>query len=372
MASKVIDVSFNQKNVDWKKVKAAGIKGAIIRCGFRGSETGIIKEDAQFRNHLAGAKAAGLKLGLYFFTEAINEAEARAEAKYVLKLIKDLNIDVYYPIAIDTEDIAGKKDRADGDKLTKKQRTAVVKAFCEEIKSAGYTPMIYANLSWISSELNTADLPYKMWIAHYAAKCGYSKEYSLWQYTSSGKVDGINGSVDISYCYEDFTKKKEAKTMSVKVQGQITKHFSINEYAVSNPDSVVTITPDSLKFMRLTKKLRTKYGKIMHVTSAFRTAKVNKEVGGISSSNHLKGTAMDFYLNIKCTKTVAQTIEKLWKEICEDAGEVGEAGWYPGWNPRGGMHLGIQSAAQKKANGGKFINWKCETNGKLTYNYFKL
>lgn len=159
--------------------------------------------------------------------------------------------------------------------------------------------------------------------------------------------------------------------MAIKVTGNITPHFTIDEYAVANPKSEVIFSPRMLKHALLVEELRTTYKKVMNVTSWFRTESQNKKVGGVSNSNHLTGTAIDFYFNIKCTETVANNVAKMWKDICAANGEVGEAGWYPYWSPRGGMHLGIQSEAQKKANKGKFISWKGEKNGTLTYNYFK-
>ena len=216
---KVIDVSYVQKNIDWKKVKAAGIKGAIIRCGFRGYESGKLQEDDRFMEHIKGAHKAGLKIGVYFFTEGINAAEGKAEAAYTLNLIKKAGIPLDYPIAIDTEYIRvtkGKQPRANN--LSVAKRTEVVKAFCEEIKRQGYEPMIYASLLWFSNNLNMAKLPYKIWCAQYYKKCQYKGEYVMWQYTSKGKVNGISGVVDMNHCYiKDAPKKEENVTNNSKV-----------------------------------------------------------------------------------------------------------------------------------------------------------
>ena len=216
---KVIDVSYVQKNIDWNKVKAAGIEGAIIRCGFRGYESGKLQEDDRFMEHIKGAHKAGLKIGVYFFTEGINAAEGKAEAAYTLNLIKKAGIPIDYPIAIDTEYIRvtkGKQPRANN--LSVAKRTEVVKAFCEEIKKQGYEPMIYASLLWFSNNLNMAKLPYKIWCAQYYKKCQYKGEYVMWQYTSEGKVNGISGVVDMNHCYiKDAPKKEENVTNNSKV-----------------------------------------------------------------------------------------------------------------------------------------------------------
>lgn len=200
---KVIDVSYVQKSINWNKVKAAGIKGAIIRCGFRGYETGKLQEDERFMEHIKGAHKAGLKVGVYFFTEGINAAEGKAEAAYTLNLIKKAGIPLDYPIAIDTEyiNVAKGKPQPRANKLSVAKRTEVVKAFCEEIKKQGYEPMIYASLLWFSNNLNMAKLPYKIWCAQYYKKCQYKGEYVMWQYTSEGKVNGISGVVDMNHCY---------------------------------------------------------------------------------------------------------------------------------------------------------------------------
>lgn len=233
---KVIDVSYVQKNIDWNKVKAAGIKGAIIRCGYRGYESGKLQEDDRFMEHIKGAHKAGLKVGVYFFTEGINAAEGKAEAAFALNLIKKAGIPIDYPIAIDTEYINAKNVRAN--KLSVAKRTEVIKAFCEEIKNQGYEPMIYASLNWFSNNLNMSKLPYKIWCAQYYKKCQYKGEYVMWQYTSEGKVNGISGVVDMNHCYiKDVQKEQKTATNDTKVPTNDTKvitavaALSINELA---------------------------------------------------------------------------------------------------------------------------------------------
>ena len=148
--------------------------------------------------------------------------------------------------------------------------------------------------------------------------------------------------------------------MAVKVTGNLTEHFTIAEYAVSNPTSVVDISPRALKFARLLEKFRVKVKRVMTVTSWFRTEAVNKKVGGISTSNHLKGTACDFHFAVTCTQKMFIKYAKMWKEICEDAGVVGEAGLYS-W----GMHLGIQTYSKK------FTHWDSRS-GKQINNPFDI
>ena len=136
---KVIDISYVQSQpIDWKKVKADGIAGAIIRCGYRGYSSAKLVEDSMFMKHVAGAQSVGLKIGVYFFTEAINAKEGKEEAQFTLKMIKKAGINPTYPIAIDTESINGSPTpRANTSKLSTAKRTEAIKAFCEEIKAEG-------------------------------------------------------------------------------------------------------------------------------------------------------------------------------------------------------------------------------------------
>lgn len=212
----VIDISYVQsKTIDWAKVKAAGIHGAIIRCGYRGYGSGALNEDSMFMTHIANANKAGLKLGIYFFTEAINAAEGKEEAQFALKMLKKANVKLTYPIAIDTENINAKNPvpRANSTALSTAKRTEAIKAFCEEIKANGYEPMIYASTAWLNNQLDMSKLPYTVWVAQYNDKVTYTGKYAIWQYTSTAKVNGIDQVVDKSYCYVDY--KPMAGTVEV-------------------------------------------------------------------------------------------------------------------------------------------------------------
>lgn len=213
---KVIDVSEFQEKIDWNKVKESGIVGAIIRCGYRGAEKGTLNTDAHFFEHIKGAHAAGLKVGIYIFTEGINAAEGAAEADYAVQLAQKAGIPLSYPIAVDTEAINSKKYTPRANGLSKAKRTEVIKAFCERIKALGFEPMIYASTSWLNNKLDMAQLPYKVWVAQYNTVCEYKGEYVLWQYTSQGSVPGINGNVDMNECYLEDTEPVDPKP-SVKI-----------------------------------------------------------------------------------------------------------------------------------------------------------
>ncbi len=193
-----IDVSKWQKEIDWDKVKNDGIDFAIIRCGYRGSSTGSLIIDPYFEQNIKGAKAAGIKVGVYFFTQAVNEVEAVEEASMALSLVKDYDLE--YPIFFDTEG-AGGKGRADT--ITVEERTAICEAFLSTIKNAGYDAGIYASRNWYNNKLDMAGNldRYIVWLAEYRSTPIYQGYYHIWQYSSKGKVDGISGNVDMDISY---------------------------------------------------------------------------------------------------------------------------------------------------------------------------
>lgn len=190
-----IDVSKWNGSIDWNAVKNSGVSYVIIRCGYRGSSQGALIEDPKYRANIQGAIAAGLKVGVYFFTQAVDEREAVEEASMVLGLVKGYKIS--YPIFLDVESSGGRADNID-----KSTRTAVVKAFCQTIQNAGYTAGVYANKNWLTSKMDAGALSaYKIWLAQYAAAPTYTGRYDLWQYKSNGKVSGISGNVDMNLSY---------------------------------------------------------------------------------------------------------------------------------------------------------------------------
>lgn len=195
-----IDVSKWNKEIDWKKAKQAGVEFAIIRCGYRGSKTGALVEDPYFEKNIKGAQEAGVRVGVYFFTQAVSAVEAVEEASMVLTLCRDYQI--AFPMYIDTEG-AGGNGRADG--LDVDARTEVVRAFCETIENAGFTAGVYASKNWLEKKLHADSLAsYQIWLAQYARSATYQGEYGMWQYTSAGTVDGISTLVDFNVSYMDY------------------------------------------------------------------------------------------------------------------------------------------------------------------------
>ena len=188
-----IDVSKFQGSIDWNAVKNDGITFAIIRCGYRGYGSGALVEDSTYRRNIQGAINAGLKVGVYFYSQAINEQEAVEEASMVLSLVSgySLPLGVYY----DTESVSGGRANA----LSAAERTACAVAFCETIRGAGYSAGVYSYASWFYNALNFANISkYNIWIAQYRDKLSFSYKYNIWQYTGSGRVNGISKPVDMN------------------------------------------------------------------------------------------------------------------------------------------------------------------------------
>lgn len=191
-----IDVSKWNGTIDWNAVKNSGVSYVIIRCGYRGSSAGTLVEDPKFKANIKGATSAGIKVGVYFFSQAINNSEAVEEASMVLQLIKDYKIS--YPVFLDVESSGGRADKIDS--VT---RTEVIKSFCQTIENSGYTAGVYANKNWLNTKMDAKQLTkYKIWLAQYAAAPSYTTtKYDLWQYKSTGKVSGISGNVDLNISY---------------------------------------------------------------------------------------------------------------------------------------------------------------------------
>jgi GH25 family lysozyme M1 (1,4-beta-N-acetylmuramidase) len=194
-----VDVSKYQEEIDWEEVKESGIEFAIIRLGFRGyGESGKLVEDEYFKSNIEGALDAGLEVGVYFFSQAISKEEALEEAEFVLGKIKDYEITC--PVVFDTEEI--KNDEARTDNLTNEEFTSNCIAFCDIIEEAGYKPMIYANMKWMAYTLELEKLTkYEKWYADYEAFPQNPYEISMWQYTETGSVAGIEGNVDLNISY---------------------------------------------------------------------------------------------------------------------------------------------------------------------------
>lgn len=197
-----IDVSYYQGEIDWEAVKESGVEFVMVRVGYRGLTSGKLYEDSQFKNYMNGAIEAGLRVGVYFFSQAISEAEAVEEADYVLERIKNYNITM--PVAIDYE-YGGDGSRLYAADLSIEMKTAVCDDFCKQVAVNEYKPMVYANKNMLENQMDglTLGKTYAIWLAQYGQKATYANKYSFWQYTSDGKVKGIAGRVDMNVWYDN-------------------------------------------------------------------------------------------------------------------------------------------------------------------------
>ena len=191
-----IDVSHYQGDIDWQKVKAAGIEFVFVRLGYRGyGEEGVLKLDTNFEKNMKGARAAGLDVGVYFFAQAVNEKEAVEEAEFVLEHL--MEYDLQMPVVYDPESILHEEARTDN--VTGEQFTKNTKVFCETIEKSGYDAMIYCNMTWQAFQLDLEVLEeYPIWYADYEAYPQTPYHFDIWQYSNEGSVDGIQGNVDLN------------------------------------------------------------------------------------------------------------------------------------------------------------------------------
>ena len=212
-----IDISWWQGKIsdaNWTKIKAAGVTHAIIRCGYSSLSGGAHNMDSTFANNLNGAYKAGIKVGVYYYSTAVSAAEAKSEAQYVATILKNYKSKITLPVAYDYET---------GGRLTasvmKKVGTASCIAFCDTIKASGYTPMVYANYNTLCNHIDykTLQSKYKMWLANYTTNgvaTTYPGDYYMWQYSSSGKVNGLSGNIDINYIFEPKSSSSSASSSS--------------------------------------------------------------------------------------------------------------------------------------------------------------
>ena len=197
LASVGVDVSSHQQEIDWALVAANGVEFAMIRVGYRGYTEGEIQPDDYFVQNIEGARAAGLDVGVYFFSQALDEQEAIDEANYVLEQIKDYPLS--YPVIFDWEDIEADA-RTDGMDSVQLTKNAI--AFCDTIKQAGYRAGVYFNQRFGYEEFDLESLQdYVFWLAEYNDTPSFSFHFQIWQYCNDGRVDGIKTDVDLNLAF---------------------------------------------------------------------------------------------------------------------------------------------------------------------------
>lgn len=201
---KCIDISAWQGSISlatFQKIKKSGIKAVILRSSYTTQKGFNLHKDKVFDNNIKNAYKAGLKIGIYHYSQAISEAEAKKEAEFVINAIKAYKSYITLPVYFDWE-FGGRLSSSVARKMGKQRCGQICDAFCRTIRVAGFKTGVYANLSTLNGYL-PSDLSnrWSIWVAQYAKRCDYKHPYVMWQYTSSGKVDGLSGRIDMNYMY---------------------------------------------------------------------------------------------------------------------------------------------------------------------------
>lgn len=193
-----IDVSYAQGKIDWQKVKAAGIQFAFVRCGYSRWD-GSVKLDEQYHRNMQEAAKAGMPVGIYLYSYAKTPEAAARAASETLALAKDYRVEL--PVALDLEDELYRANTA-------QENTDIARAFLETVRGNGYYPLFYTYKSFAETLVQMASLKdFDFWLAHYTSQTSYTGPYTVWQYTSKGRVEGISGTVDCNFCELDYPEK---------------------------------------------------------------------------------------------------------------------------------------------------------------------
>lgn len=217
---KGMDVSWYQGKIsvsNFKKAKESGIQFVILKLGYTGSSNYTCKEESVFRNNYTNAKAAGLPVGIYYYSLANSKSEARREAEFTVRQLKGLKID--YPVYLDMEDSAHRQY-----KCSKGTLALVCDEWCKVIAAAGYIPGVYASTSWFNNKIGTITEPHTKWVAQYHKECQYKGSYDMWQYSSKEGVPGISSKTDVNWCYKNFVKKSEPQEQEKKPEKKLKSY----------------------------------------------------------------------------------------------------------------------------------------------------
>ena len=201
-----VDISQQTGSVNFESLKAAGIDYVMIRLGARGYSTGQITVDEKFHENIEGAAAAGLDVGVYFYSQAVSADEAVQEASVVIQNLEPYKASVRYPVAFDMSLVGSDQARSDG--LSRDDRTTVAAAFLETVSAAGYTPMVYGDKEWLIKEVDLTRLQqYDIWLAQEQDIPDYPYRFAMWQYTTSGTVNGIRGDANLNLSFIGYSQR---------------------------------------------------------------------------------------------------------------------------------------------------------------------
>ena len=216
-----IDLSYHNQKVDWDALESSPVEFVMLRCGYRGTTEGGLIEDEKFREYAEEALSRGYKLGVYFFSQAISEPEAIAEADFVIDIINEY--DISYPVAFDTE--LSEDSRVEEAELSKEEQTNICIAFLERIKKAGYYPMVYASENWFRRRLEVDRLSeYDFWAPQYLEQNDFLYDFTIWQYTENGAAPGVEGACDIDISLVDYASFVPSLREAVLSGGEIGEY----------------------------------------------------------------------------------------------------------------------------------------------------
>lgn len=322
MKTEAIDVSKYQGEIDWKKVKESGIESAIIRAGY-GRDT----MDKYFAYNAEQAIANDIPVGFYWFIYATSINRAIENADMFHSLIKKYKDKITMKVWADWEYDSDNNSIKNGVVQTKESRTLIVKAFLKRLQEYGYEVGVYANPDYINGKFGDLS-EYPLWLAWYGGTEEDIKKYNpfMWQYSSKGTVPGIEGNVDMNYCYGELPKQEketEEKAVEVNTAGKISvnyyskakegnvklsANFKAKEFACNDGSDPIFISPSLVEVLQ---KIRSHFGKAVNINSGYRTPTYNKKVGGATYSQHLYGTAADIRINGVKPKDIAAYAETL-------------------------------------------------------------
>lgn len=201
-----VDISNQTGNVNFNGLKTAGVDYVMIRLGGRGYSTGQITLDESFKEHIEGAIAEGLDIGVYFYSQAISSEEAVQEANFVVQNLEPYRAHIKYPVAMDMEFVRNDEARIDG--LGREEKTTVAASFLETIKAAGYVPMIYGDKEWLIKEVDLTKLQnFDVWLAQESDLPDYPYQYAMWQYSTKGVLNGIKGDANLNICFIGYSQR---------------------------------------------------------------------------------------------------------------------------------------------------------------------
>lgn len=201
-----VDISKHNGNVNFRSMKSAGIDYVMIRLGARGYSTGQISLDDNFVQNMEAAIDAGLDIGVYFYSQAVTLEEVTQEANFVVQNLAPYKEHINYPVAFDMENVANDKARIDG--LSRDDKTSIAAAFLSGVQAAGYIPMIYGNKEWLIKNIDLAQLQnYDVWLSQDEDIPDYPYQYTMWQYTTTGVLNGVTGDANLNLCFVSYSDR---------------------------------------------------------------------------------------------------------------------------------------------------------------------